>query len=161
MDCETYRRLISLALDGELPPEAAENLAHHLETCPGCAAFRTDLHRLREIIAAEPILTLSPEATERIRRAAGPLLAEGRRGAFRLLFLKAAAAALLLLSVTVGLFALRMDTLQAVDPSKEIHYEDLFQRARRGEEGVLVEILLKTGGPREALELYSSRRHTE
>lgn len=161
MDCETCRRLISLELDGELSPEGKASLTKHVEACPECRGFRSDLERLRGLFAAEKKVRLPEAAAERIRQSARPILAERRRSRFRLVFLKTAAAALLVLSVTVGLFALHTDTVQAVDPSREIHYEDLFRNVRKGDEKTIVEILLETDGPREALRLYSVRRRTE
>ena len=163
MDCETCRRLISLDMDGELSPDRKEALTRHLEGCAECSVFRADLERLRAFFAAEEGApsALSPAAAERIRRAAAPILAERRRSRVRLVFLKAAAAAVFVLAVTAGLFAVHTDTVQAVDPSKEIHYEDLFRNAREGDEGVLVEILLKTDGPREAFRLFSAWRRAE
>jgi hypothetical protein len=71
-----------------------------------------------------------------------------------------AVAALLLTALTVGLFAVGNDPVQAVDAGKEIHYQDLFEQVKPGEEGLMLEVLSKTTHPREALRLFFGKRRS-
>jgi hypothetical protein len=52
MLCRRARNWISLAMDGELPPDRTVALTEHLERCEHCRAYRDDLQIGRRLIAA-------------------------------------------------------------------------------------------------------------
>ena len=161
MDCETYKKWISRQIDDELEPSETQRIEHHIAACSSCATFREDLLKLRSIIAGSTIPSPSPGFKSRVMAGAREELCVRRSGPVRILMRRMAVAALLLAALTVGLFALGTEPIQAVDTSKEIHYEDLFQQMEPGEEDLLLEVLSRTTNPRTALRLFFEKRQPE
>ena len=52
MRCFVVRRRLSLYIDGELGPRAAEKLESHLAGCPRCSAEHGRLYEVRRWFAA-------------------------------------------------------------------------------------------------------------
>ncbi len=123
-DCETYEMSLSALADGELPMEDLVPAVDHLAECPSCQAFYRDVRSLAAALPADaapsdtPRLSVSAtsatvagEAPEEIWRRidVAATLSRPRRarswarpGAIRL-----AAAAVLLISILWGTFAVR------------------------------------------------------
>lgn len=63
MNCKTARKLIPAFIDGELGPDRAESLSHHLASCRLCREEMVSLKRTMEAIGAceelEPSFTLA------------------------------------------------------------------------------------------------------
>ncbi len=161
MDCETGKRMISRLVDDELGEKERELVERHVAACPACTAFREDLFKMRALFAADPIPSPSTDLDERVRAAARLELAARRRGVLSVVLRRMAVAAMALAAATIGLFVLNMEPIQAVDTGKEIHYEDLFQRALPGDREAVLEILLNTDNPREALRCFMAERRPE
>ncbi|MHC4941792.1 MAG: anti-sigma factor family protein [Planctomycetota bacterium] len=158
MDCETYQIWINRQADQLLSEDEAKMLSTHLSTCASCRAFEQDLEKMRSLFTAEEIPPISPDLRDRVLSGARFELAARRRRMLWATARRLCAAALILGALTVGLFYLdSSNSIQATDTNKEIHYEDLFQRGSI-EDPELLEILLKTDNPREALRIYSEQR---
>ena len=160
MDCETYKLWISRWIDDELGGDETAELERHIAACSSCAAYREDLLKLRALFGAEEAPSPSPGLKRRVMAKARGELAVRRTGAALAILRRMAVAAMLLTALTVGLFAVGNDPVQAVDAGKEIHYEDLFEQVKPGEEDLMLEVLSKTTHPREALRLYFERRRS-
>jgi anti-sigma factor RsiW len=61
--CERFQKRIVLLLDGELPPEEADQLTAHIESCEGCRAEYEGFRALRDLWAEAP--SLDSEASDR------------------------------------------------------------------------------------------------
>jgi predicted anti-sigma-YlaC factor YlaD len=145
-------------MDEPLEKDEAKSLERHLASCSACRAFKDDLVRMRTFFAADETPEAPPDLRERIVANVLPALSSQRRRLFWRGLSRLSAAALILAAVTAGFFILDgNNTMQATDANREIHYEDLFQRDAIQEREVL-ELLLKTGNPREALRVYSETR---
>ena len=66
MDCEKYRKLISLALDGELPSGESRELEEHLADCPDCREFKADLQEIHGLSLQRAPVAMPHELAERI-----------------------------------------------------------------------------------------------
>jgi predicted anti-sigma-YlaC factor YlaD len=76
-DCEQARARLSLRLDDELSAHEAVLLDRHLDGCPACAAFASDVHESTELLRATPLeaapqvwLVRRPSATRLAARVA-------------------------------------------------------------------------------------------
>ncbi len=106
--CEKIRDLLSEYLDGELDERAAGEIRSHLASCESC---RGELERLHRVSAAVKALPKVPAPKGFARRVAVRLAAEAsprvsaarRRPSAARVWIPAAAAALLALSVTLSL----------------------------------------------------------
>ena len=155
MDCKKYRLWISRKADGELDGEEAGLLDAHVASCPDCAAYEKDIGTLRALIREEGGAAPPKNLTMRIVAAAR---AEGlvKPNGIVLALKRLCAAAAIFAAVTVVLFySGSSGTIHADD--REVHYEDLFQQAGPGD-GEVLEALIKTDNPREALRIHSSSR---
>jgi predicted anti-sigma-YlaC factor YlaD len=157
MDCEKYKKWISQEIDQELEEKEAELLRKHLDTCSECTAFRDDLYTLRKFFAEDPAPSPSLDLEQRVVKAFRANKNVLRNHEIWVFAKRMAAAALILVALTLGLFIGSTATVQAVDPESEIHYEDLFQRAPLDDEALL-EALITSNNPREALRVYSGKR---
>ncbi len=52
MNCELVQSQLTSLLDGELPPNSAAEVEHHLANCPGCAQAQADLRAVSEMASA-------------------------------------------------------------------------------------------------------------
>ncbi len=48
--CQTYRKLISLEMDGEIGAHDHESLGRHLESCSACRAEKALWWRIRSLL---------------------------------------------------------------------------------------------------------------
>jgi anti-sigma factor RsiW len=155
MDCEKYRLWISRKADGELEIEETGLLDAHVASCPECEAYEKDIESLRALIQADEGSESSSDLTMRIVAAAR---AEGliKPNGILLALKRLCAAAAIFAAVTVALFySGSSGTVHADD--REVHYEDLFQRTGPGD-GDVLEALIKTDNPIEAIRIHSSSR---
>jgi anti-sigma factor RsiW len=158
MDCEAYRIWINRQADQPLSGEEAKALEAHLSSCDACRAFSEDLEKMRALFSAEAVPPVPEGLRERVLSGARFVLAARRRRTAWVAVRRLCAAALILAALTVGFFSLDgSNAIQATDTNKQIHYEDLFQRGSV-DDPELLEILLKTDNPREALRIYSEKR---
>lgn len=157
MDCEKYKKWISREIDQELEEKEAELLRKHLNSCSECIDFRNDLYTLRQFFSEDPAPSPSPDLKERVVKAFRTNKNVLKNHEIWVFAKRMAAAALILMALTLGLFIGNTATVQAVDPESEIHYEDLFQRASLEDEALL-EALITSNNPREALRVYYGKR---
>ena len=120
--CSEARYLISLMVDGELPPRKKGALDEHLRSCAECRAFAASTRQLDTLLLAYVPQGRAPEGfRDRVMEAlpAAPAARPGPRGAhWRLRFALGLAAAVVVLAVTAGsvLVHLRAGRLQAKAP---------------------------------------------
>lgn len=109
-DCNSFRELLSMRLDGELPEEPGPALDRHLEACDACRAWEAEV-RASDAAAREAghALAIPDGFAARVRRRA-----EWRRASFRALRYGAAVAAGALLGVLATL-ALRPEPVRTLD----------------------------------------------
>lgn len=109
--CETVRRNLDSYLSGELPQEIGGEVQRHLDGCPQCAAELEARARiraqLRAVVRAMPVPT-GLEA--KVRRVLNDQVPRPRTG----LWAVAAAAAVILCAVLVGLWRERTNPEQAI-----------------------------------------------
>jgi anti-sigma factor RsiW len=67
MNCELAHERIVLAAYGELPDEQIHELERHLATCTECGQEREQLHALRTLAAAHPVIEPDPNFVTRSR----------------------------------------------------------------------------------------------
>lgn len=67
LDCEEALRALVDFLDGELPPDAQQDVHRHLETCHSCYSRAEFERRLAEQLASLGRHALEPEFALRIR----------------------------------------------------------------------------------------------
>lgn len=110
-NCEHPRRLIHLALDGELPEEDARLLEQHLQECVPCRREYEELGRLADALREGLVAVATPEPpVEAIRSR----LAQTRRPRVAWnVWLPAAAAVLLVIGLLASRPALRGPSVQA------------------------------------------------
>lgn len=96
LPCDEALDLLEPYVDGDLPPETADQLRVHLETCRSCAAELALAERIRSELRALPQLDCPPEILERVRNQGGEVVPFRRRWAGVPLRVAAAAAVLAL-----------------------------------------------------------------
>ncbi|MFW2383160.1 MAG: zf-HC2 domain-containing protein [Acidimicrobiales bacterium] len=105
MECRNAQMWISARMDGELVDDS-EAVDQHVATCEECAAFAGGAHRLKRMMALQPVrsepLDLAPLV---LNRAGAPNLGSGE---WKRILLGAAGLTLLLLSVPGVLFGSTM-----------------------------------------------------
>jgi anti-sigma factor RsiW len=159
MWCKKFQLMIQRSLDGELGEVESRFLEEHLKGCRDCSRFLDQARRLKDSFRpaiVEPPPALRPRILARMKaEAAGRDTAEaaGRRATepngVIVLFRRAAAAALVFLALSAGIFFGRIGPLTADE--REVHYEDLFTQR---EPGAVFGLLIRTDGDlKEALRL--------
>jgi Protein of unknown function (DUF3379)/Putative zinc-finger len=121
MDCRTARTFLPYTHSpGELPAEDAEAIAHHLANCSDCRAFAASERSFDRAVAKAMMDVAVPEGlSERIHVR---LAEENARVWRRQLLRVAAAAAVLIVAITVG-FAL-FNSRVAISPEEFVSAED-------------------------------------
>jgi len=69
LTCEEALDLLEPYLDGDLRPEEADRVRHHLDGCPACAGELALAARIQRELRALPQPDCPPEVIERVRRA--------------------------------------------------------------------------------------------
>jgi anti-sigma factor (TIGR02949 family) len=106
LPCDEILDLLEPYVDGDLPPETADQLRVHLETCRSCAAELALAEKIQRELRALPQLDCPPEILERVRSQGGEVLPfRPRRTSVPLRV--AAAAAVLVLALGGGALFLR------------------------------------------------------
>lgn len=67
MTCDDVTRALSAFLDGELPAEARDRIAHHLEGCPHCRLVHRQLAEVAMLVRAAPQPAMPDGLSERVR----------------------------------------------------------------------------------------------
>jgi anti-sigma factor RsiW len=177
MQCKKYQLMIHRSLDGELGEAESRRLDDHLKSCGACREFRAQAKKLKSAFRPRTVAPpeglrarilaglkaqaegpqpasagLQPASAGLQPASAGLQLATASREAngIIILFRRAAAAALVFLAVSATLFFGRLTPLTAAGRDGKIHYEDVFSRGAPGE---ILDVLLKTSEPRDALDL--------
>jgi len=96
MPCQRYHEMLSAQLDGELPPDQAEVLTAHLETCATCRRLRQELTTLHNDMALDETAVLPAAVEKRILSVTTGAEAAPWRGYYRVPRSLAWAAVLLL-----------------------------------------------------------------
>jgi len=158
MLCKKFQLMIHRSLDKELGEADCRLLDDHLRRCGACRAFLEQEKKLKSAFHpanVEPPEELRGRILASLRAEAGQngsglRTAEPNGVIVLLLFRRAAAAALVFLAVSAGIFFGRQAPLTAAGRGGEVHYEDVFSRTEPGE---ALHILLTTTKPEDALRL--------
>jgi predicted anti-sigma-YlaC factor YlaD len=159
MDCEKFKEWISRRADGPLDEGEERALREHLAGCEECAAFRDDLARMKEFYAAWSAPRVPEGLRERVLQGGRLELARRRRRSLLSGAARLCAAALVMVAVTIGYFCLDgLEPAQATDTNREVHYADILYQGGGKQDDALLEALLGTNNPREALHVYTEKR---
>lgn len=68
ISCDEALRLLAVFLDGELPGQSHQSVAHHLEACQGCLSRAEFERRLRAEVRRLRQEDVAPSFEDRVRR---------------------------------------------------------------------------------------------
>src|SRR3954454_22972295 len=141
MSCNTWRNKLDAYADGELSSAEATELGTHLRHCSDCSAMALqNVQTKRSVAVAGKRYVRSAEFRARVLRSATPRSRREGRWAWRILL--APVAALVILSVAVGLYVAREKT------------------TRDGVYGELADMHVSTLASANRVDVVSTDRHT-
>jgi anti-sigma factor RsiW len=156
MNCSDWRQRIVLRVDGSLPANESATLDEHLKSCASCSRWLEDARRLRAAITGMKHAEPPAELWNRIEGATKSIRPSAHRPmAFRRAVWVAAAAALVLIAVCVGLLAGReRPPLEATPPPPR--NLDIQVAEKKGEPGLDVALLAEHASSAEVQGLASA-----
>ena len=111
MGCNEFQPMLSDFVDGGLPRDARAKLEAHLETCADCRALLADLKRVKAAARALPKMTAPESVWQNVRAGLDADASQPRRAPVlkfsprrRMMLTGLAAAAVLVLAVSVGVY---------------------------------------------------------
>ena len=126
MNCEDARAFLQDYAGGALSEAARATVERHLADCPGCGADLKALGYIDERLRAQPVLPEPPGLVDRIMARVFPI----PRASFRRELARLAAAAAILVGVTVGVLSFDVrevvgkETTQAVEQGVRAPFRD-------------------------------------
>lgn len=124
--CDRVRSQVSLELDGELSQLERAMVAAHLERCPDCSAYKSEVTAFTGLLRQAPLKQMeSPVVVRRLRR---PIVARLQAGA-------AAAVAIAALGAASQVAPESRSPARSPSESRQIQYPS--QRQIQGEQSIL------------------------